>query len=82
VERAEEPLSEIIGEELHALLGAPSLAGDGARVRREVDAGPTEETMETAWSISQSQSYDVMLSNLEDVALELENGPGRAVADG
>jgi hypothetical protein len=73
VERADEPLSEIIAEELQALGDAPSDAKDGARIHREVDEGATEEALETAWSIEQSHSYDVMLADLEEVAVETES---------
>jgi hypothetical protein len=72
MESAEDPLSEIISDELRMDESAPSLEKDGARIRREVDAGASEETFEAAWSILQSQSYDVRLADLEALAEDFE----------
>lgn len=58
-------LGDAVAAEQKLLHGAPSLAEDGPRMRRDSDAGPTSETMLSASQILESQGLGARLQNLQ-----------------
>lgn len=58
-------LHDAVAAEERTLRGAPSLAADGPRVRRDSDDGPTADTRLTAWEILEAEQLDPRLRSLQ-----------------
>ena len=54
----------VAGEE-RELHDAPSLAQDGARIRRDSDSGPTADTLLTSWEILEAEQLGPRLRSLQ-----------------
>lgn len=62
---AADDLHDAVAGEQRELDGAPSLAEDGPRVRRDSDAGPTADTRLTAWEIMEAEELSSRLRSLQ-----------------
>ena len=61
----DDDLGDAVAAEQRLLAGAPSLAKDGPKARRDSDSGPTADTMLTASEILEAQNLGPRLKNLQ-----------------